>query len=73
MLKTYGYRRYECGCLMSLSKAGERQGFAEQCLVSQHLMTAQIVDPRGTSKDVSAEWREIWNIHLKEVKSDVSL
>ena len=69
MLKTYGYRRYDCGCVCSLSKTGERQGMSKQCQVSGYLSNAQIMDKRPQTKQMSAEWRVIWNAHFKEEDS----
>lgn len=71
-VKTYGYRRYRCGCVCSLWPDGTVQGYRDQCFVSHALMTARIQDPRDETKEVSAEWRAIANAHLSanEVTED---
>lgn len=68
MIKTYGYKRYECGCVCSLSANGTRQGYAEECPEARKIFSAMMADLYGPTrrpqtKEVSAEWKARFNSH----------
>lgn len=64
--KTYGHKRYDCGCVVSLSYGGTRLGYKEECDEMHDLFGAMIMDRRPKTREVSAEWQAKVNAHFGE-------